>query len=464
MNATRRQFNLFALASGAGLATPGLAMAKTQQNMSEGSLGSFTLAPPEKGKNWHPLAAKRPHKDIMGRLQGLMKREGYGALILMLGENVCYSTGYFSKFAYVPSIPIGAQTIAVIPADGNPHICVSSYEADDARRQVVDEVAVEVMPGFVFIDDGTPEGRAEKDPSLDPLVTVKTAVKIAKDVAGKGKIGTELGMLTWAFKDVMEKEIGADRLVDCTGLMYESRLIKFPWEVDMLRLSAQHAERWMTRVARELKPGMNAAVIDQLCQEAAWAEDTEHSMSIIGYQTAIGPYWGIGLAPRNYVIQEGDVCRIDGGSIHLGYTSDIARAWVVGGSEGKPDKKHVETYDALYAGFQKGLDTLAPGVVLGDLYEAIRAEVEKSPIFPNYARGHMGHSISMKPSAEDSPTISRGQKAKFQPGMVISMELSYMAAQGAYAPGGYNIEDSFAITEDGYDRFTMANDHLIWNV
>ena len=76
----------------------------------------------------------------------------------------------------------------------------------------------------------------------------------------------------------------------------------------------------------------------------------------------------------------------------------------------------------------------------------------------------MGHSISMKPSAEDSPTISRGQKAKFQPGMVISMELSYMAAQGAYAPGGYNIEDSFAITEDGYDRFTMANDHLIWNV
>ena len=96
MNATRRQFNLFALASGAGLATPGLAMAKTQQNMSEGSLGSFTLAPPEKGKNWHPLAAKRPHKDIMGRLQGLMKREGYGALILMLGENVCYSTEVFT--------------------------------------------------------------------------------------------------------------------------------------------------------------------------------------------------------------------------------------------------------------------------------------------------------------------------------------------------------------------------------
>jgi Xaa-Pro dipeptidase len=115
---------------------------------------------------------------------------------------------------------------------------------------VVDDVKVEAMPGFVFIDDGTPESRAEKDPRLDPLVTVKSAVKIAKDVAGNGKIGTEIGMLSWAFKDVMEKALGADRLSDCSDLMYESRLIKFPWEIDMLRLSAQHAERWMTRVAQ----------------------------------------------------------------------------------------------------------------------------------------------------------------------------------------------------------------------
>jgi Xaa-Pro aminopeptidase len=39
----------------------------------------------------------------------------------------------------------------------------------------------------------------------------------------------------------------------------------------------------------------------------------------------------------------------------LGYISDITRTWAVGGSEAKPDQKHEETYDALYAGFQKGL-------------------------------------------------------------------------------------------------------------
>ena len=463
MKLNRRQFGSMAGLSAAGLILPWSTQACAKTN-DKTSLKGSPLAAPDPGKNWHPLAAKRPHKDIMGKIQGLMKREGYDVLMLMLGENICYATGYFSMFAYLPSLPIGAQTIAVISANGDAHVCVSSYEADDARRQTVDEVKIEIMPGFVFIDDGTPESRAEKDAHLDPLVTVKTAAKIAKDLAGNGKIGTEMGMLTWAFKDVLEKEIGAKRLGDCSGLMFESRLIKFPWEIDMMRLAAQHAERYMTRVARELKPGMNATVIDKLCNVAAWEEDTENSMSIVGKQTAIGPYWGIGLAPRNYVIQEGDVCRIDGGSTHLGYISDISRTWVVGGSEGKPDKQHVETYAALYEGMKKGLDMLGPGVVMGDFYEAVRAEVEKSPIFPSYARGHVGHSISLKPQAEDNITISRGQKTKFEPGMVVCVEFSYMAAQGAYAPGGYNIEDTFAITEDGYDRFTQANDHIIWNV
>jgi hypothetical protein len=43
------------------------------------------------------------------------------------------------------------------------------------------------------------------------------------------------------------------------------------------------------------------------------------------------------------------------------------------------------------------------------------------------------------------------------------MECSYMAAKGAPAPGPYNIEDSFAITENGYDRFTTVPDSLVWD-
>jgi len=464
MKLNRRQFGVIATASAAsGLIVPTLAQAQESKNMFEGSKNMFTAPPPEEGKNWHPLAAERPHNEILSRIQGFMKRDGFDALILLTPENILYSTGYFSKFAYAPGIPAGAQTAAIIPATGKAQLVVSLYEKDDAPRQTID-VEYTSVAGFVFVDDGTPESRSERDPVLDPALTIKQAVSIAQDLAPKGKIGIETGMLLAGFEDYIDSQIKGKRIADCSSLMYESRLIKFPWEVDMLRLAAQHAERFMADTARELEPGMNAMGIDKLIQIAAWEEDKENSLSTLGYQTGIGPYWGIGLAPRNYVIKEGDVARIDGGGVHLGYISDISRTWVVGGSEGKPGEKTVETYDALYAGFAKGLEMLGPGVKMKDLYAAIRTEVEKSSVIPVYPRGHMGHGISVAPTAEDVPKISANEETVFQPGMCISMECSYMAAEGAPAPGPYNIEDSFVITEDGYERFTMAPDSIIWNV
>jgi Xaa-Pro dipeptidase len=461
MKLTRRQFGLgtVAAASAGGVILP--AAARAQTNMFEGSMDQFSVTPPADGKNWHPLAAQRPHDEILSRLQGIMQREGFDVLLLVNAENILYSTGYYSKFAYAPGIPAGAQTAAVIPAEGKAHLVVSLYEKDDAPRQTID-VEYESVAGFVFVDDGTAESHQERDPVLDPALTMKAAWNIAQDYLGDGKFGIEAGMLIGGFRDYLQAELNGTPLTDCSGVMFESRLIKFPWEVDMLRLAAQHAERFMARSAQQFEPGMNAMVMDKIIQIAAWEEDRENSMSLLGYQTGIGPYWGIGLAPRNYVIQEGDVARIDGGGSHLGYISDISRTWVVAGT--KPSQAHVDTYDALYAGFAKGLEMLAPGVKMKDLYAAIRTEVEKSSVIPVYPRGHMGHCISVAPTAEDVPKISQNEEAEFQPGMCISMECSYMAAEGAPAPGPYNIEDSFVITEDGYERFTTAPDSIFWNV
>jgi methionine aminopeptidase len=258
----------------------------------------------------------------------------------------------------------------------------------------------------------------------------------------------------------LNSQVKEDQSVDSDDLLYEARLIKTPWEIDMLRMAAQHMERVQSIVAQQLEPGMNALALDTMIMAAGWAEDKEHSMQGMSYQIGIGPYWGVSQSPRNYVIKKGDLMRIDGGGTHFGYISDITRTWAVGGS---PSSKHEETYDALYAGFQKGLTLLKPGVKMSEMYAEVRAEVEKSPIFPNYARGHVGHSISLNPLLEDHPLFAPGFDVEFQPGMCVSLETSYMAAQGAYAPGPYNIEDSFAITEDGYDRFTTVPDSLVWD-
>jgi Xaa-Pro aminopeptidase len=330
-------------------------------------------------------------------------------------------------------------------------------EYDDARRQTVG-IEVSALPSFVFVDDGTPESHQEKSGNTDPLAGLKAALRCAMDAAPNATIGIQKGALPAAMLSVLDREVNNAR--DCTSLVMESRLIKTPWEIDMLRMAAQHSERMQARVCQQLEPGMNAMILDKLVQDAGWEEDSENSISFFGYQLGIGPYWGVCMAPRNYAIEKGDLCRIDGGAQHLGYISDISRTWAVGGS---PGPKHVETHAALYAGFQKGIEMLRPGVKMSDLYAAVRAEVEKSPLIPCYARGHVGHSISVNPFLEDNPKFAPHVDVTLQPGMVVCLETSYMGAAGAPAPGPYNIEDSFAITEDGHERFTTAPDSLEWD-
>jgi Xaa-Pro aminopeptidase len=464
MKITRRQFGSLVGLSAAGLVVPGLAQAQVEKNMNPAlapapgkSMPPVPAPPP--GMNIHPWLAKRDQKAILARIQGLMKRDGIGALVIVKPENVAYSTGYVSRFAYGPGVPAGSQAVAVIPAKGEAHLFINLMESDDAPR-MTNDVEVSAMPGFVFVDDGTPESRKERSATIDPLAGFKDSLKAAQDMASNGKIGIEQGALLGGLLAYLNSQVKKDQAVDSDSLLYEARLIKTPWEIDTLRMAAQHMERVQSRVAQQLEPGMNALALDNMIMSAGWAEDKDYSMSTMAYQIGLGPYWGVSASPRNYVIKKGDLMRIDGGGTHFGYISDITRTWAVGGS---PSSKHEETYDALYAGFQKGLTLLKPGVKMSEMYAEVRAEVEKSPIFPNYARGHVGHSISLSPLLEDHPLFAPGFDVEFQPGMCVSLETSYMAAQGAYAPGPYNIEDSFVITENGFERFTTVPDSLVWD-
>ena len=105
---------------------------------------------------------------------------------------------------------------------------------------------------------------------------------------------------------------------------------------------------------------------------------------------------------------------------------------------------------------------LSPGVKFKELYWAVRNEVEKSSLIPHYPRGNMGHSIGCGHHAEEYPTISQDREISFQPGMVVCVETPYSAIGQAPVHGGFNIEDTFAITEDGYEAFTTAPDNIFW--
>jgi Xaa-Pro aminopeptidase len=260
----------------------------------------------------------------MARIQGLMRRDGVGALVVVRPENIAYATGYVSRFAYGAGVPAGSQAAAVIPASGNAHLFINLMESDDAPRMTTD-VEVSAMPGFVFVDDGTDESRQERSATIDPLAGFKDALKAAQDMASGGKIGIEMGALIGGLVAYLNSQVPEDQAVDSEDLLYEARLIKTPWEIDILRMAAQHMERVQSIVAQQLEPGMNALALDTMIMAAGWAEDKEHTMQGMSYQIGIGPYWGVSQSPRNYVIKRAISCVLMAAGRILG-TSVTSRA------------------------------------------------------------------------------------------------------------------------------------------
>ena len=74
----------------------------------------------------------------------------------------------------------------------------------------------------------------------------------------------------------------------------------------------------------------------------------------------------------------------------------------------------------------------------------------------------MGHSIGCDEFVEEYPTLAPGTQYVLQPNMVISLELSYFATGMAPATGGFNLEDTHLITEDGRESFTTIPSGLFY--
>ena len=95
----------------------------------------------------HPMLAKRDQKWFCHQIQAEMQKQGLGYLILQAPYNVFYATGYTS---------LVGSSAAVIPAEGDVHLLISTLESADAYASTQD-VDVREFMSWVFIDNGTEE-------------------------------------------------------------------------------------------------------------------------------------------------------------------------------------------------------------------------------------------------------------------------------------------------------------------
>ena len=337
------------------------------------------------------------------RLEGDMERSSIDALLLSVGPDLPYFTGY-------EAMASERLTMLVVRPGEEPLLLVPRLEAPRAA------------PG--------PFELRAWDETEDPIVIVSETLAVAQRIA--------VGDHTWAaFVVDLQQAIGAKAWTKASQLTKHLRMRKEPDEIEVLRQVAEQADRVAMRIPSEVQfKGSTEHSVSLRVRAMLLEEGHDRAEFAI---VASGPN---GASPHHdageRVIGDGDMIVLDFGGSLRGYKSDTTRTFVVD----KPTDKQREVHSAVLEANTAGRATVAPGVPCQEVDRAARRVIEKAG-FGEYFVHRTGHGIGLE--IHEHPYIVEGNSLALESGMTFSIE------PGIYLPGefGVRIEDIVVCGDDG---------------
>lgn len=337
------------------------------------------------------------------RAKTKMARVGIDALLLSVGADLPYLTGY-------EAMPLERLTMLVLTLDGEATLVVPKLEAP------------RVAPGPFTIEAW--------DETHDPLAAVIGA-------AGRPAVAA-IGDQTWAtFLLGLLPRMSGTTFVSASSVMTELRIIKEQAEIEALRAVGQAVDRTAIRIPAEVAFAGRS--------EREVARDVVDLMLEEGHESA--SFWIVASGPNGASphhepgdrrIQPGDAVVVDFGGRIGGYCSDTSRTFVVG----VPSAELLEVHAVVEEAQVAGRNSAKAGVTAESVDRVARAVIEEAG-FGEYFVHRLGHGIGLE--THEHPYLVAGNQRFLEPGMAFSIE------PGVYLPGrfGVRIEDICVITSDG---------------
>lgn len=208
----------------------------------------------------------------------------------------------------------------------------------------------------------------------------------------------------------------------------------------------------LDRLKNAAKPGVKLSFLDKLAFDLI--TDAGGKPSFLNYRPegADKPYPASICAsvgntivhgiPRDYILHEGDVLKIDLGVNLDGFFSDSATTVFMGGNPPPEIRRLLEgTERALYA----GIEAAVVGARLGDVGAAIKSIADHYRL--SVAEGLAGHGVGF--SVHEDPLVWNygeiGKGIRLEPGMVLAIEPMFTLGGGEIVA----LSDGSYVTEDG---------------
>jgi len=358
----------------------------------------------------------------LSRVRDAMREAGVDALLLSLGADLPWLTGY-------EAMPLERITMLVLPADDEATLVVPALEAP---RVAHDSRLFALRPW-----------RETEDPMA----------LIAALVGSRGELG--VSDRAWAVHVLaLQAALGGARLRPASSVTSSLRAVKDPNEIAALRAAGAAADR----VAAALLGGdipligrTEASVSKEVAARLVAEGHDKVNFAIVGSgPNSASPHH----EPGGRVIGPGEPVVCDfGGALHLddtvGYCSDITRTVVTG----EPDPEFAALYSVLEAAQARAVEAATVGVTCESVDAAARVPITDAGYGEAFIH-RTGHGIGIE--EHEDPYLVTGNRTSLRPGHAFSVE------PGIYLGGrfGARIEDIVVATVDGPLRCNVADHSL----
>ena len=354
--------------------------------------------------------------DHFAAIAALLEENGLDAMLLTEEANRFYATGFHS---------IGTDGCALVCRGKNYYFTDSRY-TEAAARHVKNAELGEVGRG------------------RDYAVLLNEVI----EKEGLRQVGFDDAYMTVRDCEKYREKLHAE-LVPASDLLGSLRRVKDAEEIESMIAAQRIAEKALSDILHEIKPGVTEKEIAARLQYLMLAGGAEN-MSFDPI-VASGPNGSMPHAvPTDRKIQDGDFVTMDFGCIYQGYCSDMTRTVAVGHVTEEMEK----VYNVVLQAQLAGIAAAKAGATGHDVDAAARKVIEDAGYGPYF--GHsFGHSVGVE--IHESPNATPANNKPLPLGAAVSAE------PGIYLPGrfGVRIEDVVVLQEGGCQDITLAKKDLL---
>lgn len=272
----------------------------------------------------------------------------------------------------------------------------------------------------------------------------------------------------------------AEATGNASALIRHIRMIKTPWEIEQMRISARRHEAVYREIPACYRPGMRDVELQieiekrmrmhgSLGYFRAFGSNMDIFMgSLLAGENAGEPSpfdFALGgkgihasgpLGANGTLLEEGTTVMADMSGNYTAYQTDMTRVFSIGKLPDRAYRVHRVALE-IQARMER---TAKPGVPCAELYRdalamAGQEGLEDCFMGTRFQAKFVGHGVGLE--INELPVLTTRSKDILQPGMTFAFEPKFVLA----GIGAVGIENTFLVTDSGVEKMTLLDENII---